>query len=91
VYIDNANKNTIFTCLLRWGDLPLSRYPNTQDKTNVPQSHIFLHRFYIGKTLTTYGPITNGYYYLPMPRGNWRRLCLEARNGEHDIHHDHDD
>jgi hypothetical protein len=27
----------------------------------------------------------------PMPRGNWRRSCLEAHNGEHDLHHDDDD
>jgi hypothetical protein len=25
----------------------------------------------------------------PMPRGNWRS-CLEACNGEHDLHHDDD-
>jgi hypothetical protein len=27
----------------------------------------------------------------PISRGNWRRSCLEARNGEHDLHHDDDD
>jgi hypothetical protein len=26
-----------------------------------------------------------------MPKGNWRRSCLEACNGEHDLDHDDDD
>jgi hypothetical protein len=29
--------------------------------------------------------------YPPIPRGNWRRSCFEAWNGEHNLHHDDDD